>query len=293
MPGCNSNSVLAAIDSMALETSIEMEEWSQKKRPFSRYGTQICTFGNGNCQVWNATTSRLPHNISSENNSQTAPISHSSLSMSTLLRKRIAANRSEQVSDTNEHDVVPFSVTKDLHTPIQPVRDGSHIIAETPMFVEGSTGEATATGSRSAVETPMAGCKRKRGAEWPKERLVLEYQKLMKLRIQASIATADAAEARRRAVAASGSVVEQERSILAHVAKRAQRAFHTKQEALEMHVAQYEKSRTDSKHAFDQVDAMKSAVEMWEANLNQSPDGDSAELEIIESSCLHFARAVP
>lgn len=213
--------------------------------------------------------------------------------MSTLLRKRIAANQSEHFSDTMEHDLLSFSVTKDLRTPGPLAHDGSHIIAETPMHVEGSTAVATITGSRSTDETPMAGCKRKRGVEWPKERLVLEYQKLMKLRIQASIATADAAEARRRAVAASGSVVEQERSILAHVAKRAQRAFHKKQEALEMHVEQYEKSRTDSKHAFDQVGAMKSAVQMWEANLNQSPEGDSSEFETIESPCLHFARALP
>lgn len=213
--------------------------------------------------------------------------------MSALLRKRIAANQSEEVSDNSVRNQVSFSVTEELRTP-GPLADArSHIITETPISVDERAALATSAGSQSTTETPESSCKRQRGDEWPKERLVLEYQKLMKLRIQASIATADAAEAHRRAVAASGSVVEQERCILAHVAKRAQRAFHKKQETLEMYVEQYEKSRTDSKHALEQVDAMKSAVEVWKAQLTQSPEDDGSELDIAESPCLLYARALP
>ena len=213
--------------------------------------------------------------------------------MSTLLRKRISANQGEHVPDSMLHNQVSFCVTDELRTPGPAAGARSHVITETPMSVDESAEVAMSTRSWNTAETPISRCKRQRGDEWPKERLVLEYQKLMKLRIQASIATADAAEAHKRAVAASGSVVEQERSILVNVAKRAQRAFHRKQETLEMYVEQYEKSRTDSKHALDQVDAMKSAVEAWTVQLTQRTEDDGIEVEIAESPCHLYARALP
>jgi hypothetical protein len=81
---------------------------------------------------------------------------------------------------------------------------------------------------------------------WTKERLFYEYQSLMKLRVQASTSIAEATKVHQNAVAASGRVVEQERMILAHVAKKAKRAYLEKEDALSGYIAQYEKSKSDS-----------------------------------------------
>ena len=189
--------------------------------------------------------------------------------MSTLLRKRIAANQGECFPDTLEKDAMPDSDTDQVCTPGPLLRAHSHVIVETP------------SGDEQTANTPITGNKRKRIDDWSKERLIYEYQKLMKLRVQASIKIADATEAHKHAVAASGSVVEQERSILAHVAKRAHVAFHKKQEALEMYVAKYEKSRKDANHAFNQIAAVKSAVDTWKAKLINGSDSSD-----VDSPCL-------
>jgi hypothetical protein len=102
---------------------------------------------------------------------------------------------------------------------------------------------------------------------WSKERLVYEYQQLMKLRVQASGSIAEATKAHQNAVAASGRVVEQERIILAHVAKKAKRAYREKEDALTGYIVQYEKSKSDSLSACkQQKDAVK-AEEKWNSKM--------------------------
>jgi hypothetical protein len=186
--------------------------------------------------------------------------------MSTLLRKRIAANQGECFPDTLDNDTTPNTTTDHACTPGPLLRAYSHIIVETPP-----------DGGEQNANTPITGHKRRLIDDWSKERLIYEYQKLMKLRIQASIKIADASEAHKHAVAASGSVVEQERSILAHVAKRAHVAFQKKQEALDLYVAKYERSRNDANHAFNQIAAVKSASDTWKAKLMNGSDGSDDE----------------
>jgi hypothetical protein len=186
--------------------------------------------------------------------------------MSTLLRKRIAAHQGECFSDTLDNDTTPDATTDHVCTPVPLLRAHSHMVVETP-----------SDGDEQNANTPITDHKRRRIDDWSRERLIHEYQKLMKLRIQASIKIADASEAHKHAVAASGSVVEQERSILANVAKRAHVAFQKKQEALDLYVAKYERSRNDANHAFNQIAAVKSASDKWKAKLMNGSDGSDDE----------------
>ena len=206
--------------------------------------------------------------------------------MSTLLRKRISAIQVELGPATIQQPPVPVSSSIAGQTAVPRLEGKVKFIDDAPPPVVAGNNNNNNNNNN----------KRKRddddddNDEWSKDRIVHEYQKLMNLRVHASESIAEATNAHKRAVAASGSVAEQERSILAHAAKRAHKAFNKKQEALKMYVVQYKKSCNDAKLAFHQVKAAKSDVEAWNAKLEM--EGSDVESLCVPDMAFHHVNAV-
>ena len=214
--------------------------------------------------------------------------------MTTRQRKSEAADLGGKSMEFIKQEAESTPITTDLCTPDRMDRDQAHLVTHPPSSPEERVSDTVTTGVRHDSKPPKSGLKRKGNHEhWSKERLTFEYKKLMKLRVLASMATAEATEARRRAVAASGSVVEQERNILAHVANRAERAFQKKQQALEICVAKYNRSRESSKDALEQVDAMKTAAKSWNEKNNRSSHDQRLEFDLKDNPHPHCAKAPP